>query len=146
MTTVEEKIPHKKLSYYTHPRDSDLLKLLEMTYEEMKNKNQWTIEDRQVVRRIQEVIKEEATRLYNQKWSETIDKLQDCYGDPMKFWGTVRRLMGGGQTPAPYILDSRGNKITDDRNIEAKFREIWSNIFRISDEENANFGQTWTEE
>ena len=137
--TIEDTVPTKEMKYFTHPRDSDLLKLLEMMYTEMKSRDQWTIEDRQVLRHIQEIIKEEATRLNNQKWSETIDKLQDCYGDSAKFWGKIRKLMGGRQVTVPYILDSRGNKITDDINKEEKFREIWMNIFRISDEENANF-------
>ena len=41
----------------------------------------------------------------------------------------------------PYILDNRGNRIYEETEKEEKYREIWSNVFRISDEENTNFDQ-----
>lgn len=136
---TNEVIPEKEKMYYTHPIDSDFIKILEMTYDTLRNKVFWTEDDRQMIRNIQEQIKEEATRMTNVKWTKTIEQVQDYYGDPRKFWNKIRRFMGGKETETPYLLDARGNRIYDDIEKERKFREIWENIFQISDAENRNY-------
>ena len=47
--------------------------------------------------------------------------------------------MGGKQKTAPYLIDARGQKLYDDDSKEEILRDIWTNIFQITDAENANF-------
>ena len=90
---------------------------------------------------IQEEIKNESIRLNTEVWNTRIKNLNDIYNNPAKFWKDVQRLMGGKAKSVPYIIDNRGNKSYDSREKEPKFREIWGNIFKISQEENQNFDQ-----
>ena len=92
--TIDDITPTKQLKYYIHPRESDLIKVLEMTYDTLKTKDSWTIEDRQMLRQIQQQIKDEATRLANLEWDKTIKDLQDCYGDATKFWKKSKQTHG----------------------------------------------------
>ena len=140
--TANETIPMKTIKYHIHTKDSDLIKILETSYDTIKNKAVWNEEDRQLTRRIQEMIREESTRLARETWAETINKLQDCYGDPRKFWAKVGRLMGSKTAQEPYLLDNRGRKIYDDIEKEEKFREIWSQTFTITEEENRMYDVT----
>ena len=136
---AEETIPKTKITYHIHARESDYLKLLEYQYNQLRNINGWTREQRELIRNIQEQLKEENLRLYREAWNNKIRKLNDIYNDPTRFWKETQKLMGSGTVKTPYIKDNRGNKIYDSNEKERKFREIWENIFKISPEENLNF-------
>ena len=47
--------------------------------------------------------------------------------------------MGGKDPPTPYLLDTRGNRIFKDQEKEEKHSEIWSNIFKATEEENRKY-------
>ena len=121
---AEEAIPKIKITYYIHGRESDYLKLLENQYNLLRNINGWTREQRELIRNIQEQLKEENLRLYREVWSNKIRKLNNIYNDPTRFWKETQKLMGGGTIKTPYIKDNRGNKIYDTNEKERKFREI----------------------
>ena len=107
----------------------------------MQNLNGWSREQIIMIRNIQEEIKNESIRLNTEVWNTRIKNLKDIYNNPAKFWKDVQKLMGGKAKHVPYIIDNRGNKLYDSREKEPKFREIWGNIFKISQEENQNFDQ-----
>ena len=52
---------------------------------------------------------------------------------------TVNVLMGGKGIKNSYILDENNIKLHEPEDKEKEFRSIWSNVYRISDEENQNF-------
>ena len=100
---IEEETPTTTLKYLPHPRESDLLKTLLMAYNVLKN-NAFTMEQREQIRTLQEEIKLENIRLYDECWEKLIEKLDIDSRDPKKFWDQVRRLMGGkGSGPASYV-------------------------------------------
>ena len=101
----------------------------------------WSREQIIMIRNIQEEIKNESIRLNTEVWNIRIKNLNDIYNNPAKFWKDVQKLMGGKAKGVPYIIDNRGSKLYDSREKEPKFREIWGNIFKISQEENQNFDQ-----
>ena len=136
---IDQFVPKKKIIYYKHPKTSDYLRLLELAYETIRHKHHYTIADRQTIRDLQRNLNEEAKRFHRESWSEAIEKLQEKDNDPTAFWKGVKRMMGSKIKQTPYIYDSRGNKIYEDIEKETKFREIWENIFRITDEENNQF-------
>ena len=86
----------------------------------------------ELIRNIQAEIREESKRLSNENWSKNIQELNEIYREPSKFWRDVNRLMGNNNPRAPYILDNQRNKISDPKGKEKKFREIWTDIFRIT--------------
>lgn len=137
--TEAEIVPNKTITRQIRPPTSDLLRLLETSYDTIRERSIQTIEQRQQTRQIQSMIMEELKRLSNERWSSEINKMQDVYNDPRKFWDKVRRLMGGSKDVPPYISDERGNKYYSDDEKEGQFRHIWTDIFRITDEEEANF-------
>ena len=66
--SLEETTPTTKLTYYLHARDSDYLKLLEVTYRNICNKQYWTREDIEILKNIQQRIREEDLRLFREEW------------------------------------------------------------------------------
>ena len=51
--TRDEVIPKTKINYYIHARDSDYLKLIEITYNQILNKSIWTREDLDIIKELQ---------------------------------------------------------------------------------------------
>ena len=80
------------------------LKILENLYIELKNLDSSNREQLNIIRNIQELIKLENVRLYNERWSERISKLQEIYNNPQKFWRDVGNLMGGKKNTNTYIV------------------------------------------
>ena len=74
-------------------------------------------------------------------WNNKIQKVNDIYKDPSQFWNNIKVLMGGKGIKNSYLLDENNVKLYEPKDKERRFRSIWSNVFRISDEENQNFDQ-----
>ena len=53
-SSVEETSPKTRPSYYLHAQESDYLKLLEITYQDMTNKPYWTRDDIEVLKNLQQ--------------------------------------------------------------------------------------------
>ena len=72
-------------------------------------------------------------------WNTKIREINDIYRDPAAFWQGVKTLMGGSGDKIMYFPDNNGRKIYKTEEKEETFRHIWSNVFRITDEENQLF-------
>ena len=72
---IEEETPVRLLTYIPHPKESDYLKLLQQAYNQVKIRAQYTAEDRLMMSRIQEEIKKENIRLFNDNWDNIIKKI-----------------------------------------------------------------------
>ena len=138
---TETSIPKNKNNYHIHPQESDFLKILENLYIQLKNLDSWDREQLNIIKNIQELIKQENVRLYNERWSEKISKLQEIYNNPQKFWRDVGNLMGGKKNSNTYIVKANGEKLHTEKEKEKEFRSIWSNIFRIDEGDNVEFDQ-----
>ena len=77
--TRDEIIPKMKINYYIHARDSDYLKLLEITYNQILNKPIWTREDLDIIKELQRQILEENLRLSKEAWETKINWLNDIF-------------------------------------------------------------------
>ena len=135
----DEAIPKTQITFHPNPRESDYLKLLENTYKNLVRNGLTTREKQQMIKNIQNEIKEENMRLSNEYWNNKIGKLNEIYNDPAKFWRGVRNLMGGKSTNVMYIKDNNGTKQFKAKEKESCFRHIWKNVFQISNEENQLF-------
>ena len=136
---IDEETPTTTLKCLPHPRESDLLKTLLMVYNILKH-NAVTREQNEQVRILQKGIKLKNIRLYDECWERLIKKLEIDSSDPKKFWDQVRRLMGGkGNAPASYVWDDNRGKLFDDESKLNRFRVVWNDIFKITEEETANY-------
>ena len=139
----EESVPKSKVNYYIHPKVSDYIKLLEQNYKQLTSLNHWSREQLIQIRNIQEQLKEESKRLHTEMWNNKIQKVNSTYKDPAKFWGDIKVLMGGKgiKNSCIGLLDANNTKIHEPKDKEKEFRSIWTNVFKITDEENQNFDQ-----
>ena len=137
----DEIIPKTKINYYIHACDSDYLKLLEITYNQILNKPIWTREDLDIIKELQRRILEENLRLSKEAWETKINWLNDICKDSTKFWGNVKNLLGNNKEITEYIIDTNNNnnKIYKDKEKEALYRNIWQGIFQIPPDENRHF-------
>ena len=135
----EESIPKTKMSYYIHPNESDHLRLLEQLYTQLMNYNNWIIQELTLIRQIQMAIKEESIRLSNEKWNEKINKLNDSYKDPAKFWKEVKILMGSDTVKIPSLIDRNGEKVHGTKEKEENSEISAQTYLKISDDENQEF-------
>ena len=141
--TLEETNPKTRVSFYIHARDSDFLKLLEITYQNLSRKPVWTREDMEVIRNIQQLMREENLRLYREAWEKKLKHLNRIYKDSSKFWEGVKRLIGTPKEKLEYILhpNRQNEKVFEAEEKEAIYRSICANIFSIPPEDNTDFDQ-----
>ena len=111
-------------------------------YQQLCTLPSWNINQLNILRNIQHQLKTESLKLHTEMWSVKISKLQETYRDPKEFWTEVRRLMGGGQAEAPYIINNAGEKFHTNVEKELEFQYIWKNIFRINPQDNMLFDIT----
>ena len=118
-----EETPVKRVDLLPHPRESDLLKLLQRTYERLKGMN-WTADMIRQILELQEQMKNESSRLYYEKWDQIIRNLDVDKKDPKKFFDTIRRLLGGKDNgPITYLWGNNRQKIYKDEDKLEQMRE-----------------------
>ena len=139
--TRDEVIPKTTINYFIHARDSDYLKLLEITYNQILNKPIWTREDLDIIKELQRRILEENLRLSQEAWETKISWLNDICKDSTKFWGNIKKLIGNNKEIIEYLIDvnNNNNKIYKNKEKEVLYRNIWQGIFQIPPDENRHF-------
>ena len=139
MKRIAEETPTTTIKYLPHPKESDLLKALQIAYNQIKT-NLMTAEQRVLMRHIQEEIKIENLRLFDEAWERMINRLEIDRKDPKKFWGQIHRLMGGkGNGPSTYLWGANREKLYDDDKKLERYKEVWEKIFEITPEENRDY-------
>ena len=136
-------IPHRSHKRLPHPRDSEELRQLRWQYSLWRNHTRvygTNADTTRRLRELQERLKEESKRLYNEHWDTLIGKIQDVINDPKEFWSKIRRLLGSGETVTPYIMHNN-RKCFSPAEQEEVFRAFWSKTFTITPEENRRFDQ-----
>ena len=64
---AEKSIPKNKINYYVHPKGTDILKILESLYKQLKNTIIWNRVQFIMLRNIQEQLKLEIMQIYKEK-------------------------------------------------------------------------------
>ena len=139
--TLKEKTPTTRIRYYLHARNTEFLKLLELNYRNLMHKSFWTINDIDLIRNIQQRTREENLRLYREEWETKVENLNRECKDSSKFWEGVKLLIGNSKEKQEYILHpNRQNvKIYDPEGKEEIYRNIWTEIFSMPQEDNIHF-------
>ena len=84
---ANKNIPTKRVQYYVHPQESDYIRLLEEQYKQLRATNNWTREQLDILKNIQDRIKEESSRLYNDMWNTKIREINDIYIETLQHFG-----------------------------------------------------------
>ena len=98
----------------------------------------WTHEKYRQFNSLKQNLIEECKTQNNINWTIKINKLATLYKQPRDFWRNIRLLKGNKTNESPYIIHNN-IKIYSDKGKSEVFKSIWSEIFKISPEENASF-------
>ena len=94
-----------------------------------------------MLQRVQEEIKAENIRIFEENWEDLIKKIDLHKNDTKIFWENIRRLMGGKDNgPPSYIFEKNNVKIYKTEDKRKIFKETWEEeIFQITEVENREF-------
>ena len=91
------------------------------------------------LRNLREQLKQEYQRLRGEMWEQLIEKT-DTLRNSKDFWYSIKRMMGGNnRQEQKYLKGHNGEDVYEEEEREALFRNYWSTIFKISEEENEEF-------
>lgn len=139
-TAINNNIPKKTRQIMNKPISSPLLKRLQFNFENLKRLAQlygWSRQYFHRYKRIQTSITIESTRIYSENWENVITHLTRQYADPAEFWAKIKRLKGNNKTVSH--LERNNIKLTEDKEKEEAFKEIWRDVFTITPQENASY-------
>ena len=137
-----KSIPSTEITIMPHPKLTSKQRKLQNRYRILKQHADhygWTPASRNIYRSTQDQLREESTKAYNANWRKLIENTQKLYRDPKEFWRNIRRLMGSSDDQTPYLYNTAGEKVYSIQDKVNLFKEIWTNIFRISPAENEDF-------
>ena len=143
-SAMDIAIPRSEYKTLPHPRETKTMKKLQMQYKminELSSRRGWTIPLRYLYNQIQEKLKEESIKNYQENWHKIIQTVEIKYNKPREFWADIKKLMGGKEEKITYMKNENGDKLYSDKEKEELFRKEWKNVFRISNEENRKFCQ-----
>lgn len=90
------------------------------------------------IKQLQQQLQDSYRIQKNEEWDTLIENI-DENTDPKKFWKLMKMANGKEKIRAPYVKDTNGDKLYDDEEQELAFRNIWKQVFKISEEENEDF-------
>ena len=138
---IDRTTPKRVYKLIRNFKESDLLKLIEEKFRDIRNYAIWSRETIRETRILQDLIIEESMRLTNENWENKISNLKMEYIDPARFWKSIKQMKGGNSETITYLLDedNNNNKIHKTEEQIKLFHKHWQNIFQISEEENRTY-------
>lgn len=140
---MKRNIPRTKYKTLTHSPATHEIRILQTQfnnlykYNEINGPSVYTL---QRIKQLQQQLQDIYRRNKNEEWNKMIDNIN--YSEESKtFWKHINQLEGKEKTKTPYVKDTHGNRIYDDDKKEKAFRNLWRQIFKISEEENENFDE-----
>lgn len=141
---MEKHIPIRRYRTIPHPVISEEITNLKLEFNNLSNtlgQYGWTPELRRRYTDIQTRLQTAYKEARNEQWNSLLTTIETDKRDPTKFWSGVKKLMGTDNNKTHYILDDHGNKLYETEDQVNLLTRHWRKIFRISEEENANFCQ-----
>ncbi len=89
--------------------------------------------------RIRQELRDECKRENSKNWENSIENTINLSGDTKAFWNKIKQLKGNNTTHTNYLEDDEGNKYYADAEKCSYMENIWQNIFRITETEEATF-------
>lgn len=134
-----------KTSYKTlpHIRTTDKIRLIQTQYNQLHKYIQNFGPNIYSIQRIKQLRQQLTTSFQTKRteqWNQLVRNI-NASKDPKNFWKQINQMKGRKNINIPYIIDSNGSKIYGELEKEKAFRNTWSKVFKISEEENENFDQ-----
>lgn len=123
------------------PTTSPLLRLTQFQYKQLQNVAQiqgWGRLHYHKYRMLKVVLRNERERLHNKNWEKLIQQTARKYTEPPSFWTQIKKMRGRGNSPNQHF-EVNNTKLTEDKDKEGAFRGIWSKVFTVTLEENAQY-------
>lgn len=76
-----------------------------------------------------------------ENWNNLILNTDIQHGNPEAFWKNVKNMMGTTKENIVYLLDPQGNKLKTQEEQVAEFKRVWSKVYNMTANENADFCQ-----
>lgn len=140
-TAMKNNIPQTKYKTLPHLSITDDIRNLQTQFNQLYNYINNNGQDRYLMHRIKQLQGHLQDLYRNQKkeqWNRIIQKIDES-ADSKTFWKQINQISGTEKIKVPYVQDTNGNKIYSDIQQERAFRNIWSEVFKITEEENDNF-------
>ena len=130
---------YKILPYYRTTHETRLLQIQYRALTEEIRRHGTSYDTHARLNQLRQEMQNLHKQLYIQDWDNKISRM-DIETDPKRFWTNIKKLQGNdNKTSATYIRDHNGQRICDDSDKEAIFRNYWRKVFDISDLENMDF-------
>ena len=147
LAAKEKAIPKKNFKITPHANRSPLLNDIESDIRALLEEGRvqgWSREKYARLKTYQRRLLVEAKRLHVEKWDSLLKATADKVKEPWEFWSRLRRLKGTKtSSPVDYLVDEHGREVFEAEQREHVMRQAWQKVFRISDEENADFNEAF---
>lgn len=100
----------------------------------------WTLSKYTTYKTLKRLLVEECKKQQTHNWEKKIQYIATKYSEPAHFWKSIKQLKGNKEQSSPYITYNN-IKLYSPEEQEPIFRNIWQNIFQISEEDNRLFDQ-----
>lgn len=140
---MEKNIPRTRYKTLPHPPINEETRYIQTqfnnihTYIEINGPDLYTINR---IKQLQVQLQQIYRRNKNEEWNKLLNNINET-DDSKTFWRQINQAEGKEYNTTPYVKDTNGNKIYENDKKETAFRNIWSQVFTITEEENENYDQ-----
>ena len=106
----------------------------------------WTIDDFRIYQNLKNEMIRNCKDEYNKNWEKQINNVIRDSKETKTFWQNINRLRGKTIPKNSYLKDENGKEYHTDKEKCQIMQIIWSNIFRITEEEEQKFDRTHSEQ
>ncbi len=139
---MNKSIPKSSFKKIYQTRITPQIRALETAFNQLNSNahtNGWNINNYREYVRIRQELRDECKREYNRRWEDSIDNTIQLSKDTKAFWSRIKQLQGSNTKHTNYLEDTNGHKYYTDEDKCTIMKNTWTDIFRITDEEEANF-------
>ena len=145
---MEKYIPKSEHKFIYQLRKSPEIQLLESSFKRLKQNAEihgWTWDNYNEYQRIRQELRIKCKDAWNQNWEDNINSIISISKNSKAFWNKIKVCKGKNLIHTNYLKDSDGNKYYLDKEKCDLMERTWKDIFRITEEEEANFDAAHSE-
>lgn len=145
---MDVAIPKSTFQYKCQLKTTPEIRNLER---EFKNLNEfashfgWTLQTYREYQRIKTQLRDRCKEAHNKSWEDQIKYISENSKNSKQFWNKIKLLQGKKTAHTNYMKDSEGNKYYSEKEKCNLMEKTWSNVFRITEEEENSFDQDHSE-
>ena len=141
-------IPKTNYNTIYQIKPTSKINFLQLTLNYLKlyvTQNGWTPNNFILFQRLKTEMSEKCKQEFNKNLEKQIHNIIKDNKDTKVFWNNINRLRGRSNPQNNYLIDENGRKYHTDKEKCSLMKDTWSNIFRITEEEEQKFDRTNSE-